>query len=514
MSSPIAGPGQSQTSGNMRTASDLFAELARSLERRFDHQELQRLSLFSLFSRVVDVEAIFYMGVPEFVARDEPKIAWYLPECRGFEREDWNDLAHRAAEMGIISESEKGFWFIEAPVASLLQQYLSTEADGEARRRCAFVESIALRAHGLHRRMSNGDSSAWRQIAPNEANMLKAISIATESSLPNCIICLLEALQRLYSNPSRLADWERVLELILPVFADIHSSEARPGLQSEWHISSFRVQLLIQKRDWQQARDLQSKVVDAIRLEVGRWLDLNGAQTLEGRREIARLVDAMSNLAFIESENGNADLALDTYRKAYELSLKADSFTSQRIARNLAAISVEQKQFGDADRWYAAADGSGPDARSVAGRSHSMLARARAMLGDGRTRDERSRLLESALALAREAQALADPDDPRLLGTIHSLSGSIQAELGLLQESIESYMVSLFYRKAVDGALMIGQTEGNLAGVQELAGHRLEAIAALQRALRSFEELNEPNLPELEYTRVQLRRLQSAVDHT
>src|SRR5271166_4810361 len=239
----------SDTAEGTDDATDNSEELKRRIEKLFDEHEKQRLALFSLFYKVVDLEVLFYMGVREFVSLDEPRGPWALSELSGDEREAWTALAGRAEAAGIISSAGESLWFIEAPVARVLHQYTILLSTDEARLTRAFVESLAIRADMHHRMAEISSASVRRQIALHEPNYLAALSIAATEGWASCIANLLEALQRLYNEPNRISDWRNVVNLATPVFTDNSTGAALPGREQYWPIiTSFRVQLLIRER--------------------------------------------------------------------------------------------------------------------------------------------------------------------------------------------------------------------------------------------------------------------------
>ena len=65
----------------------------------------------------------------------------------------------------------------------------------------AFVESTALSARQHFERLIKGDPTGERQIRMNEANYLSAVSIATSSKWPSCILDALVGLQIIYRKP-------------------------------------------------------------------------------------------------------------------------------------------------------------------------------------------------------------------------------------------------------------------------------------------------------------------------
>ncbi len=228
-----------------------MAEIISAVRSNFDDRDQARLAFFSLFQRVIDVEILIFMGIPQFVSQDDPKLPWALTELIGMQQDHWNELARRAHELRLVAQTEDGLWLIENQVANGLRLLIPLTISTESQRVRAFVESTALSARQHCERVKKGDSSAERQIRMNEANYLSAVSVAASSKWPGCILDTLLGLQVIYREPKRLSEWRTLLKSVVPIFTDTRTGDALPGMEDVWLVmASFELSVFLRQSKW------------------------------------------------------------------------------------------------------------------------------------------------------------------------------------------------------------------------------------------------------------------------
>jgi tetratricopeptide (TPR) repeat protein len=447
-----------------------MAEIISAVRSNFDDRDQARLAFFSLFQRVIDAEILIFMGIPQFVSQDDPKLPWALIELIGMQQDHWNELARRAHELRLVAQTEDGLWLIENQVANGLRLLIPLTISTESQRVRAFVESTALSARQHFERVKKGDSSAERQIRMNEANYLSAVSVAASSKWPGCILDTLLGLQVIYREPNRLSEWRTLLKSVVPIFTDTRTGDALPGMEDMWLVmASFELGVFLRQSKWQEAYPLQAKVVERLEQAAKPWLtglhDIGG----EGLQTIRRLAGELSRLGEISEALGKHDTA------------------SQILFRS---------------RHLTEANTAG-----------AALARAEMLLKSARElkyEDERRRkLIKDGIDVAEGALKSVDPNNQEMFGRIHSVLGSLQSESELFDEAVRSYEEALFVRKAMGDLLGAGRAEGNIGGVLEATGHRRKALDTLQRAKALFEQAGDAGKQDLNYTRIAIGRIES-----
>jgi tetratricopeptide (TPR) repeat protein len=447
-----------------------MAEIINIVRSTFDDRDQARLAFFSLFQRVIDVEILIFMGIPQFVSQDEPRSPWALTELIGMRQDHWNDLARRAGELHLVAQTEDGLWLIENQVAHGLRFLMPLTMSTESQCVRAFVESAALSARQHFGRVMKGEPSAERQIRMNEANYLSAVSVATSSKWPGCILDALLGLQVIYGEPKRLNEWKTLLKSVVSIFTDTRTADALPGMEDMWLVmTSFELGVLLREAKWQEANPLQTKVVERLEQAAKPWL--TGMRDIddEGLQAIRRFAGELSKLGKISEALGRHDLA------------------SRMLSRS--------RQLMEANAGEVAA-----------ARAEMILKSARELQPEG---ERRPKLIKDGIGVAEGALKSAVPGNQEMLAHIHFVLGSLQKESELFDEALSSYEESLFVRKAIGDSLGAGRAEGNIGGVLLATGHRRKALDALKRAEALFQQAGDTGLRDLDYTREAIESIEN-----
>ena len=457
-----------------------MAEIRNVVRSTFDDGDQARLAFFSLFQRVIDVEILLFMGIPQFASQDEPKLPWALTELIGMQKDDWNDLARRGREVGLVGQTDDGLWLIENQVANGLRFLIPLTKSTESQRVRAFVESTALSARQHFHKVKTGDPLAERQIRMNEANYLSAVSVAANSKWPGCILDTLLGLQVIYREPKRISEWRALLRSLIPIFADMRTGDALPGMEDMWLVmTSFELGVLLRESKWQEACQRQSKVVERLEQAAKPWLSGLRHVDDEGLHTIRRLATELSRL-------GEINKALGKHQAASEIST---------MSRQLTETLIMSGQ---------------PTAANTAG---AALAQVETMLKSAQELkhedEKRQRLIKDAIGIAEEALKSVDPNNQELLGRIYFILGALQRESELFDESVRSYEEALFVRMAIGDLLGAARAEGNIGGVLEETGHRRKALDRLQRAKTLLEQAGDAGKQDLNYTNLAIEQIQS-----
>jgi tetratricopeptide (TPR) repeat protein len=445
-------------------------DILNAVRSTFDDRDQARLAFFSLFQRVIDVEILIFMGIPQFVSQDEPMSPWALRELLGMQRDDWNDLAMRAHELRLVAQAEDGLWLIENEVANGLRLLMPLAISTESQCVRAFVESTAFSAQQHFIRVRKGDPSAERQIRMNEANYLSAVSTATSSKWPNCILEALEGLQVIYLEPKRLNEWKTLLKSVVSIFTDARTSDALPGMEDMWLVmTGFELGVLLRESRWQEAYPLQAKVVEKLEQAAKPWLTGLRGPDDEGLHMIRRFAGELSKL-------GDINQALGRHGLASRMRIRS----RQLVETNAADAALT--------------------------RAEMILWSARELKPED---ERRQKLVKEGIGVAEGALKSAVPGNQEFLAHIHSVLGSLQREAELFDEALRRFEEALFIRKAMGNSMGAGRAQGNIADVLLATGHRRKALEALKRAEALFIEAGDKGQQDLDYTRKAIEEVES-----
>ena len=236
------------------------------------------MALLHFFQGFVDVGTLRAMGYPE----DE----WCLPEVRGLTVEAGIALLDRAAEVGLLTSLGGGCYTIHPAVPwffkSLFDTYYprpsaGTSADhsrGEDPRAGlpmrAFVEAMGALGVYYDKQYESGNSEVIAVLATEEANLLHARRLARRNGWWDCVIRTMQGLWHLYEQTGRWAEWNGLVEEIVPDFVDPATDGPRPGREDVWSlVTNYRVRLAHQMRDCAKAERLQRLSVEWERRRAG-----------------------------------------------------------------------------------------------------------------------------------------------------------------------------------------------------------------------------------------------------
>jgi hypothetical protein len=160
-----------------------MAEIISVVRSTFDDRDQARLAFFSLFQRAIDVEILIFMGIPQFVSQDEPKLPWALTELIGMQQDHWNRLARRAHELRLVAQAEDGLWLIENQVADGLRLLIPLTMSTESQRVRAFAESTALTDSRIIQGHSGHKEDCFQEAVINRGRRRMRRSVCRAASL-------------------------------------------------------------------------------------------------------------------------------------------------------------------------------------------------------------------------------------------------------------------------------------------------------------------------------------------
>ncbi len=266
----------------------LGASLSYGFDHAFNEDDRRQLGLLHLFQGFVDVDALTLMGRPE--------AEWCLPEVRGLTREVGMALLDRAAEVGLLTAHGGGYYSIHPALPwffkGLFDAYYSgptTGTPGElpggedsraGRATRAFVEAMGELGNYYHEQYGAGNRDVIAALAAEEANLLHARRLARRNGWWRGVVSTMQGMRMLYGHRGRRAEWKRLVDEIVPDFVDPATGGPLPGREWEWtFITHYRVQLVREARNWEEAERLQRNRVNWDRRSAEKIMDLHFGQT-------------------------------------------------------------------------------------------------------------------------------------------------------------------------------------------------------------------------------------------
>ena len=135
-------------------------------------------------------------------------------------------------------------------------------------------------------------------LGAEEANLLHARRLALTHRWHDLILGPMQGLSSLYGHTGRAIEWRRLVEELVPEFTDPATGGPRPGRDEQWAmLTSYRVRIARDARDWAAAGELQDAVIAWDRERASAALaippgELNGQQRGWIRNLAAALVNS------------------------------------------------------------------------------------------------------------------------------------------------------------------------------------------------------------------------------
>jgi tetratricopeptide (TPR) repeat protein len=489
-------PGEDEALGRTRS---LAASLGYGFARAFTDPERDQLALLHLFRDTVDVDALRYMGDAEIAGDD------VVSQLAGLTRDTGITLLDRAADIGLLTPLGIGSGYYAIHPA--LPWYFGTlfaagygqpGAAGPVR---AYARALGDLGNYYHNQNSAGRlEQVMAALGTEEANLRNGLTVALASELWRAAVGCLQGLNSLYGRTGRQGEWARLVEQVSPYFTDPATSESRPG-RDEYatFISSYRVQIATDARDWATAIRLQHAAITWHRKEAAAALaappaELTSLQRNELRTlavgvdrlgEILRLQDDVGCLTHYEEalglyrrigaqpdeariavSLGNAyeeipalrdlDLAEQWYRRSLELLADNDRFGRAICLANLGDISI--KRFDDA--------------RENAADEAALL-----------------EYLNAALRDHQQALSLRPTDDPEGLAVSHNQLGAIYRRADDTRQALHHYQQAINHHEDRGDVYGAGRTRYNVALLLANDGRPGDALDYARAALHDYQRI-------------------------
>jgi tetratricopeptide (TPR) repeat protein len=334
-------------------------------------------------------------------------------------------------------------------------------------------------------------------LAIEEPNLLHAKELAKSHEWWNDVIKAMQGLFVLYDHKGRWAEFERLVNGLVPCFVDQETEGPLPGRESEWrNFTSYRVRLMQEARNWEEAAKLQLVAVDWERKPAAPYLQSDPV-TLdgEGRSAIRSLAVSLNELGLTERECGKPE-CFTRFEEAIDLFARIKDNATEALAYlNAGVTHLTMQQFYDLDkaekclrRGYELTPETHQLQRSkcLSELGFISLERFKQAVAAKQPDSEALAYLNDARSRYELALSLTPPDALTSICVKHSALGEIYATSGFIDQSMNHYSEAIRICEDLPDSLGAGKMRLGASRALFGAGRLLEARDYAQAALDNF----------------------------
>ena len=516
----------------------LAASLSYGFERAFDADQQRILALLVFFQGFVDVDVLKTMG--------QPAADWSLPALHGQDRNTLMALLERAAGLGLLEALGGGYYRIHPALPWFFRRLFERcwpaaaaapappdPADGDAapagqpapaeaatRAFCAAMGELGAYYHAQYQA---GRREVIGALRAEEANLLQAWRLARRHGLWHPVTSAMQGLRQLYDHTGRRAEWAALVTAVLPdLVAD--DEGPRPGREDQWGlVTSYRVRLAQEDRDWAGAERLQRRAVDWDRARAEPLL----ARPAEGldsdeRNRLRTLAVSLEGLGQIQREQEHPD-CVAAYEEGLALAERiGDTAEAATCAFNLGHVYIGTlggipalRDLAKAEHWYRRSLALRPDgdrqgrARSLGQLGAVAWEQAKEAQAAGDAQQVNTRVRE-ALGHYHQALDLLPADAVNDLSVVHNQLGNIYDDIGQFDQALPHFQESIRLKEGADNHYGAALTRENVAIALLQANRHADALDYAQAALQGFQRYGERAQRNIDKVQTLIRRIQAA----
>jgi len=332
-----------------------------------------------------------------------------------------------------------------------------------------------------------------------EANLRHALGLARVGGLWRAAAGCLQGLRVLYERTGRDGEWSRLVATVTPDFIDPATGGPLPGRDEYWSIiTTYRVRLALQARDWPAATTLQTAVIAWDRDRAAAALAAPPASlTPDQRHQIRNLAVSLEHLGYIVSDQADPG-CLRYYQEALGLFQRIGGRRGEaNLAHSLGHAYLRVPALRDLDQaehWYQHSLRLSPDSeqhRQVAclGQLGAVaLARFEDALAAGEAGPVLREHLNAALSNYQQAFARTPAGDHETRTTVENQLGAIYDRAGDTGQALRHYQQSIRHKDARGDIYGAGATRYNIALLLAGDGRVSDALLYARAALDNFQE--------------------------
>jgi tetratricopeptide (TPR) repeat protein len=476
----------------------LAASLSYGFAEAFTEAERARLAALHLFRDTADADALRYMGDPHVAGEDA------VPELAGLDRDALSALLDRAAGIGLLTPLGGGYYQIHPALPWYFTTLYTTtygQPDSPAAHRAAraYTKTIGELGNYYFNQAEEGHmAQVVVVVGAEEANLRHALDLARAGGLWDAAGGCLQGLRTLYDRTGRDGEWAQLVTDITPDFTDPDTGGPLPGRDDSWGlITSYRVRIAWQARDWSTATTLQNALIAWQRDQAAAAL----AAPAAGLTSVQRM--QIRNLSVVLNELGNILHAqedpgcLPHFQEALTLDQRiSDPQGEAEDAGSLgnAYMLPGTRDLDQAEKWY----------------RHSLRLRADSdRLGRARCLDELGRValerfddaleageaepvllehLNAALRSYQQALDITPADDHQKRGITENQLGTVYDQAGDIRNALRHYQQSIKHKETRGDVFGAGLTRENIALLLADDGRISDALLYARAAMDNYQQ--------------------------
>jgi len=508
----------------------LGASLSYGFETAFSEDERKVLALLHFFQGFVEVFALRIMlGDPAvFIEKTDWPLTGLLhltPDTPTLDT-----LLTKASEIGLLTPHGDGYYTIHPALPwffkSLFDQYYPESddrpltVDGEntvngpsstvALR--SFVEALGELGNYYQSQYEGGNRNVIAALRAEEANLLHARALARTHEWWMAIIKTMQGLHTLYDHTGRRAEWQRLVEEIVPDFAEAETFDPIPGREDQWRlVIEYLARLAMGSREWGKAELYMRKKVEFAQSRAAALL-ARSPETLGANEKntLRTLAVSIEQLGHIQREQGKPECA-ETYQESFALDQQiGDNSTAAVAAFNLGRAYTDLPALRDLDAaegWYQRSlELRAKNDRKGQGTSYDALGNVAYQKFLEAKKANKSEtlltdLLNKAIATYYKALDLTPPDAVADLAVTHNQLGNIYDDAGDLERALEHYNQAAKFFEAAGDLFHAGQVQFNVAVTIANKNRLSDALLYARAALRNFEPYGQGAAEDIENTK-------------
>ena len=500
----------------------LAASLSYGFTHAFTHAECAQLAVLHLFRDTANALMLLGMGNQESLGEDA------VPELAELDRDAATALLDRAAGIGLLEPIGTMYYRIH-PALPWYFTALFTASYGQpgnpsaARAIRAYTKAIAdLGTYWHNQAASGGGAQAIPVLRAEEANLRHALDLARTDGLWDAAANCVSGLRILYTQTGRDGEWARLVTAITPDFIDPATGGPLPGRDGQWDtITSYRVMIAEQVRDWQTATALQNTLIAWNRDKAAEALAAPAPSLTERQRnQIRRLAVRVEDLGSILFAQGDAGCVL-YFQEAFDLHERIGGHYHQaNLAMSLGTVYLrvpELRDLDQAEHWYqrslrlrASSDEQGQVA-TLAQLGALAVARIEDAQAAGSAEPVLLKYLNAGLSSYQTALDRTPADNHEWRGVIENELGTIYAGAGYIGEALRHFQQAIRHKEARGDIFEAGQTRFNIALLLGDADRASDALLYARAALHDFERTGADTSKDAEGARILITQLERRI---
>ena len=471
------------------------------VERSFSLEERRSLSLLSLFTGFVDVDALEWMGKSEVGAQ--------ISDLRKKNRDTLLEMLERAAGIGILNPEGGGYFGIHPAVSDYFKALFSQFFGPDTAPHRAFAGAMKELGNFYHDQYVEGNRDVIVPLVREAPNLLSALRMAQENDWNELVIGIMQGLRVRYQHHRRRFEWKRLVENIAADFTAVSEDSPAPGREDQWSLlTQYRVHLAMEEEQLTEAMRLQTLCVEWDRKQAAPYLNTDSEKMdFPARNAMRNLAVSIAQMGQIQCRLG-APQCIQPLEEAYQLSMKiADSAEAAVCAFHLGGAFFEIPALQDLETaigWYSKSleltGEKNPEGRANCLRQLGLITFEQFQQEKSDPEKASVDLLQTALHYYKEALELTPAQAIEDRAIVHNQIGIIFTMAGDLESALPHWHESVRLNEARGDFFSAGESRRNIAVGLAQFGRISESLDHARAALENFQKFGDRAAVDVEET--------------